>query len=374
MYPEVFDELNKLRSELNEKRLTVPGTGLRKPLYHYTDTAGLLGILRSGNVWATHSKYLNDASEFQFAVGLLQEVVLEAAADAEADSWKDLCRDAVFDSEFSDSAGSAPLDDDTQFFVACFSEEKDRLSQWRGYGKSIGGYALGFPFDHLCAMEKQINNSQAGKTIDSANPQITVGFGRCWYKKKAQKSWLREAFDRVLRRLKEGGAPDTSYERDPIKRLGKPDRWLPGVLKAIALMVSPYFKDQAFEEEREWRFVVRVWRPIRHSRVGNRNRTKNDLRLDKVATVHFRAGEYSLIPYIELPLVLDDALSLPEVVVGPTPLPQNALEAAKRLLRREPKDARTPLSEPADRKIFCEKENDKENEKVVSSKIPFRRV
>jgi hypothetical protein len=57
---------------------------------------------------------------------------------------------------------------------------------------------------------------------------------------------------------------------------------------------------------------------------------------------------------------------LSEVVVGPTPLPENARAAAMQLLRPKPERSRTPISAPADRKIDCEK--------IVNSKIPFRRV
>jgi len=32
-------------------------------IYHYTDLAGLIGIISSGRVWATHTDKLNDASE-----------------------------------------------------------------------------------------------------------------------------------------------------------------------------------------------------------------------------------------------------------------------------------------------------------------------
>jgi hypothetical protein len=34
-------------------------------LYHYTDQKGLLGILESKQLWATHYRYLNDTSEGQ---------------------------------------------------------------------------------------------------------------------------------------------------------------------------------------------------------------------------------------------------------------------------------------------------------------------
>lgn len=367
MYPRVIEEIYQLRSDLHEKLLTRPHTQMPKTLYHYTDAAGLLGIVRFGKVWATNSAYLNDASELQYAVGLMEGVVLEATKDAKPDSWKDLCRGAVLqlDSESRDSLSDGP-----QYFVACFSEDGDRLSQWRGYGKSIGGYALGFPFDHPHAIEKRINDSQVGKTCDESNPKITVGFNRCWYDPEKQKELLAKAFGRVLRRLEEGKVPVINPDADLIiKQLGHPHHWLPRVLKWIPQMFSPYFKDPAFEDEREWRLVVTVQHSEGSSQDGHdRERTQDDIRMDEIATVRFRSGEYSLVPYIELPVALDAALSLSRVVVGPTPLPENARAAAMQLLRPKPKWSRTPISAPGDRKIVCEGKN------IVSSKIPFRRV
>jgi hypothetical protein len=39
-------------------------------LYHYTDQNGLLGIMDSGNLWATKVQYLNDSKEFNLAVDM----------------------------------------------------------------------------------------------------------------------------------------------------------------------------------------------------------------------------------------------------------------------------------------------------------------
>jgi hypothetical protein len=39
-------------------------------LYHYTDATGLLGIVQSRAIWATHIRYLNDAQEFDYAADL----------------------------------------------------------------------------------------------------------------------------------------------------------------------------------------------------------------------------------------------------------------------------------------------------------------
>ena len=44
-------------------------------LYHYTSQKGLLGILKDQKIWATHVQYLNDSTEFHFAIDLARSVL-----------------------------------------------------------------------------------------------------------------------------------------------------------------------------------------------------------------------------------------------------------------------------------------------------------
>ena len=42
-------------------------------LYHYTTQAGLLGIIQSKQIWATSVLFLNDTTEINYAIKLIQE-------------------------------------------------------------------------------------------------------------------------------------------------------------------------------------------------------------------------------------------------------------------------------------------------------------
>ena len=42
-------------------------------LYHYTTQAGLIGILESKSIWATHGLYLNDASELRLGIEMFKQ-------------------------------------------------------------------------------------------------------------------------------------------------------------------------------------------------------------------------------------------------------------------------------------------------------------
>ena len=39
----------------------------QQSIYHYTGAAGLRGILQSGHIWATHTDFMNDSAEIEFA-------------------------------------------------------------------------------------------------------------------------------------------------------------------------------------------------------------------------------------------------------------------------------------------------------------------
>src|ERR1017187_4720137 len=42
-------------------------------LYHYTTQTGLLGIVMSREIWASHTQYLNDVREFRHAIEITSE-------------------------------------------------------------------------------------------------------------------------------------------------------------------------------------------------------------------------------------------------------------------------------------------------------------
>ena len=63
--------------------MNLTGVGLslhaKRPrvLYHYTDAAGLLGMLKSQRVWATNTRFLNDPTEGDYAAAVVREVLQE---------------------------------------------------------------------------------------------------------------------------------------------------------------------------------------------------------------------------------------------------------------------------------------------------------
>src|SRR4051794_29757589 len=93
-------------------------------LMHYTTDDGLLGILRTKSIWASHIFYLNDTSEYQ--------LIFERARDlvTRLNVLRNLAKEAPL------LAGAIQTDlrpAGWDVFVASFSETWDDLSQWRAY-------------------------------------------------------------------------------------------------------------------------------------------------------------------------------------------------------------------------------------------------
>jgi hypothetical protein len=148
-------------------------------LYHYTDEAGLKGILESQCLWATHYKSLNDTTEVKhFWDALAQELWpafeeivgkwknkslrakrsvrkhggIEAVARHDADAFIKSFYQVTFEGGKAGFPFCEPLitsfcshieDDD-------YEREHGLLSQWRAYAE--GGYAIIFDTKKLCEL------------------------------------------------------------------------------------------------------------------------------------------------------------------------------------------------------------------------------
>jgi hypothetical protein len=113
-------------------------------LYHYTDAAGLKGIVESGVLRATHISFMNDASESVHAGSLLLEhVQLEKARATNPLHLSVL-------GEMEKGIATRP-EDVAPYFVVCFSAQENSLNQWRAYGRGEGGFSIGFDGHALAA-------------------------------------------------------------------------------------------------------------------------------------------------------------------------------------------------------------------------------
>jgi hypothetical protein len=121
-----------------EKGLRVPDSTLTPDgaLYHYTDGQGLIGILESKAIRATHFVYLNDSDEVRGA----ERIVLRASKDL-SDGASDFQKAIL--NRFVDAYPSGSLSQVAEIYVASFSTKCNDLSQWRSYAAGGSGYCVG---------------------------------------------------------------------------------------------------------------------------------------------------------------------------------------------------------------------------------------
>ena len=121
-------------------------------LYHYTDAAGLLGMLKTHRLWATNRRFLNDPTETTYAAETILKVVDGNEGNAHlAKTIPNLYRQENIAAQVRAAIKeilSWYVDHD-EHYMACFCENGDLLSQWRGYGSIGGGYAVGFAAESL---------------------------------------------------------------------------------------------------------------------------------------------------------------------------------------------------------------------------------
>jgi hypothetical protein len=112
-------------------------------LYHCTDQKGLLGILKDKCIWATHYRFLNDASERQDPLPIFMSRIisrLKSTPQLQGESRK--IKELFYSKIIKNMEIEAQSVD---AYYICFSQEVeysesqendqmpgDRLSQWRG--------------------------------------------------------------------------------------------------------------------------------------------------------------------------------------------------------------------------------------------------
>lgn len=224
-------------------------------LFHYTDMKGLLGIVESGMLWASHLAYMNDFSEYLHGVDVAKTMALELQKNEENDDKKQfLCElEKLLD------ISAISINDYPPIFIACLSSEENDLSQWRAYGKGEGGVSLG------------LNARKIKEQIDGFGWLVPVIYDE---KKKADisKDFLERSSELFIKHLSM-----ISENREEFF-------WAWYLTwRGFASHLPPFLKSAGFKQEGEWRIIV----PI----------AAND-----ISKVSFRVSGNLLSPYVKLRL------------------------------------------------------------------------
>ena len=244
---------------------------LPKVVWHYTTASGLLGILESGSVFSTQLACLNDQTELRYTVTLVRSALLAMRHMEHDDQDIEFLLDMI---QRSATVDTAIISD---FYVSCFSEKCDDLSQWRAYGGGENGYAIGFHTQLLISAHSLI---------------ARVNYNNALHQKIAAE--VAAAF---LHFFKQGLNDERSSSRE---------EWIvefASAWDAAVGQIGPMVKDPAFSAEAEYRCI-------------------HKLGYDEGSKIVFRQKQGLLARH--LPLVFPPAsrptsrlLPIVEIIVGP---------------------------------------------------------
>jgi hypothetical protein len=133
-----FPFLNDLFARLN---CFIQGSEGETSLWHYTSGSSLIEIVKSNVLFSTQVACLNDSSEVRYATALLREALLEKDLSKLPEETQSEVMAYI---EGLIEVPDRPSTRTSEYFVSCFTEADDDLSQWRAYGGGECGVAVRF--------------------------------------------------------------------------------------------------------------------------------------------------------------------------------------------------------------------------------------
>ena len=249
-------------------------------IYHYTNTSALLGMLndcdKDGNcikMWATHSQFLNDPTEYEYGkiVGqkLLEEVEQKLNI-AEADRLSFTMYDESMKQYFVQCERGISCYADSLYmatpFVISFSKNRDLLPMWTSYGKNGSGIAIGFNRESLEKHNNHFTVKDCYYDYDGSDYTPLKNKIKYWYEMMLQNiNGASEGYTRVCQ----------------IE-----------LIMTINAHVAAYIKHESYKYEQEVRCKV-----------------------IKSSEIKFRESNGLIIPYTELRIPID---TIEEIIIGPT--------------------------------------------------------
>ena len=211
--PSVEQFLERVRSYTPDLIYT---KGAIDRIHHYTDLAGLAGIVGSQDLWLTNARFSNDDEEMTHGYGVVRTVIEQRLAGALLPGEKECLEE--LQRLLADPEAEA-------VYICCFCQDGDLLSQWRGYGANGSGVSLAF--------------DPAGFSFVTGPDSPRFGLVRLWsvfYDDPIQRNLVNEA---ILFGLQFPGTPEQQARR---------------AADAIRFFL-PTFKNARFKEENEIRLI-----------------------------------------------------------------------------------------------------------------------
>ena len=258
-----------------------------KNLYHYCSLSTFYNIIKNQSIWVSDLRKSNDFLEIVWLRQLFEHKMNEEfnkfipkVPANSLDQFIEMRRNIseCFRIEFSKT------------WAFCLSEEKDLLSQWRGYADNGSGISIGFKgdfLDKLCTLY----------TSPYKNPKATIFFDKVSYSKE-------EAINCI----------DIETCLSKCSNCNTISDFKTTICRAMTEIgkEAPFFKNPAFIEEKEWRIVI-TYIMDRFSGADLSGFNTDDYQFGKL---NYIVSNNTLVSHFEIKFPnIKNAIS--EIVIGP---------------------------------------------------------
>lgn len=290
------------------------------PIYHYTDAAGLIGLVQNHAIWATESSGMNDPREGIYGMTALKAYEPPDEYRTEFTAVREMLSTTFLE----------------EVYVACCTTRRDDVSQWARYTPWPNvGYCIG------------IDPKVSLGVVSDEQPSSFDGYDRSTWTTAARPSrWARVAygqdgFDQLVAQYNlwhrdlTNAEPDGEDEKS-IFRFSLINR----VRAQTSLLdITRLAKDEGFSAESEVRVVTTIGEPGKF--------------------VRNRASRYGVVRYVELAagpvrrgfLARDDEdkdswehFPIESVTIGPSPFAERGKRSIELLLKENGYDVPVHLS------------------------------
>ncbi len=269
----------------------------RKPeglLHHFTDAAGIIGIIRDKQLRATRASCMNDEREILHGRDVGRSVVARRLDQQPGSRFSGIWQNAI---DYFDSTPEAPSIPRIKFdaFVVSFCADVNKSVHWLHYGRGGHGYAIGLD----------------PRALDRVNWSLVP----VTYERELQEAMMASVFEKIEQKA----AALVDEIVSPTKELVSEVELTAGhLLGDVSSMLAPCFKHESFKSEEEWR----LFRTTAESDATTRD---EDFRLS------FRSSGGLVVPYAEFSLGSD---AVRAITMG-YQVPEHPSKESFRLLLRE---------------------------------------
>ncbi len=250
-------------------------------VYHYCSVESFFNIIKNKTLWLSDAEYMNDNKEIIWVDEVVKNILLEIKQ--ETLTVEERANIVKFEKAYNS------LIHNKHYFIS-FSEEKDLLSQWRGYANNCSGVCIGFQFGLLPDIIKIASKPQAvsqyqGEQIIMVTTPI-IGYEYISYDQEHIK-------DEILKCIQ----IDNSHKMSA------------RFIKELATTL----KHPSFKEEKEARIT---YTPSNHHQ--SKENSFMDKSLSRISKQKYRVSNNQIISYYKLDFRSKyNSLLIPEIKLGP---------------------------------------------------------